>query len=76
MKDLVSRYRRHGESLLIEMKLNTLAQLFNSLDPSPFFEKDLDQDAEPGHQGGVDGGLPEHRIGRQVGDVAQTVELE
>ena len=46
MKDLVSRYRRHGESLLIEMKLNTLAQLFNSLDPSPFFEKDLDQDAE------------------------------
>ncbi len=46
MKDLVSRYRRHGESLLIEMKLNTLAQLFNSLDPSPFFEKDLDHDAE------------------------------
>lgn len=46
MKDLVSRYRRHGESLLIEMKLNTLAQLFNSLDPSPFLEKDLDDDAE------------------------------
>lgn len=46
MKDLVSRYRKHGESLLIEMKLSTLAQLFNSLDPSPFFEKDLDRDAE------------------------------
>ncbi len=46
MKDLSARYRRHGESLLIEMKLNTLAQLFNSLDPSPFLEKDLDDDAE------------------------------
>lgn len=46
MKDLSTRYRHHGESLLIEMKLNTLAQLFNSLDPSPFLEKDLDHDAE------------------------------
>lgn len=46
MKDLSARYRRHGESLLIEMKLSTLAQLFNSLDPSPFLEKDLDDDAE------------------------------
>lgn len=46
MKDLSTRYRRHGESLLIEMKLTTTAQLFNSLDPSPFLEKDLDDDAE------------------------------
>ncbi len=46
MKDLSSRYRRHGESLLIEIKLNDLMQLFNSLDPSPFLEKDLDDDAE------------------------------
>jgi hypothetical protein len=46
MTDLSARYRRHGESLLIEMKLSTLAQLFNSLDPSPFLEKDLDDDAE------------------------------
>jgi len=30
----------------IEVKLNRLGQLFNSLDPSPFHERDLDQDAE------------------------------
>lgn len=30
----------------IEMSLSRLAQLFNSLDPSPFHERDLDQDAE------------------------------
>jgi len=30
----------------IEVRLSTLRQLFNSLDPSPFHEKDLDADAE------------------------------
>jgi hypothetical protein len=30
----------------IELKLREVGQLFNSLDPSPFKEKDLDQDAE------------------------------
>jgi hypothetical protein len=30
----------------IEVNLSRLAQLFNSLDPSPFHERDLDQDAE------------------------------
>ena len=30
----------------IEIRLSTLQQLFNSLDPSPFHERDLDQDAE------------------------------
>ena len=30
----------------IELRLRELNQLFNSLDPSPFFEKDIDQDAE------------------------------
>ena len=30
----------------IEMRLSRLAQLFNSLDPSPFHERDLDHDAE------------------------------
>lgn len=43
--DLASRYRRHGESILIEIKLTTIMQLFNSLDPSPFHEKDLDDTA-------------------------------
>jgi len=30
----------------IEININRLSQLFNSLDPSPFHERDLDQDAE------------------------------
>jgi len=35
-------HKRH----LIELKLRDVSQLFNSMDPSPFQEKDLDQDAE------------------------------
>ena len=31
---------------VIELRLRDLAQLFNSLDPSPFLERDLDADAE------------------------------
>ncbi|MDX2306999.1 MAG: hypothetical protein NW216_02040 [Hyphomicrobium sp.] len=31
---------------LIEIRLHRLEQLFNSLDPSPFHERDLDDDAE------------------------------
>ncbi len=31
---------------VIELRLHELAQLFNSLDPSPFLERDLDADAE------------------------------
>ena len=30
----------------IEINLNRLSQLFNSLDPLPFHERDLDRDAE------------------------------
>src|SRR5262245_13899161 len=30
----------------IELNLSRLSQLFNSFDPSPFHERDLDQDAE------------------------------
>ncbi len=30
----------------IEMRLRNISQLFNSMDPSPFHEKDLDGDAE------------------------------
>jgi hypothetical protein len=33
-------------SNVIQLKLREVAQLFNSLDPSPFNEKDLDHDAE------------------------------
>jgi len=35
-----------GRAGLIEIKLSSVAQLFNSFDPSPFHEKDLDDDAE------------------------------
>jgi hypothetical protein len=38
--------RKDQPSHVIELKLRDLAQLFNSMDPSPFYEKDLDQDAE------------------------------
>jgi hypothetical protein len=31
---------------LIELKLHDINQLFNSMDPAPFYRKDLDQDAE------------------------------
>ena len=34
------------KSGLIELKLRDLSQFFNSMDPSPFHEKDLDHDAE------------------------------
>jgi hypothetical protein len=34
------------KSKRIELKLRDLGQLFNTMDPSPFLEKDLDQDAE------------------------------
>ncbi|HIJ07070.1 MAG: hypothetical protein XE11_1310 [Methanomicrobiales archaeon 53_19] len=30
----------------VELKISTVSQLFNSLDPSPFYEKELDTDAE------------------------------
>ncbi|MEG3438781.1 hypothetical protein V0288_16765 [Pannus brasiliensis CCIBt3594] len=45
MKKLESYYRREGETYLIEIKLKRLDQLFNSLDPSPFLARDLDENA-------------------------------
>jgi hypothetical protein len=39
-------FRHEGETILIEISLNQVAQLFNSFDPSPFHEKDLDDEAE------------------------------
>jgi len=35
-----------GQSNRIKLKVHDLNQLFNSMDPSPFIEKDLDDDAE------------------------------
>ncbi len=39
-------YRREDGFTLVEIKLTKIEQLFNSLDPSPFHEKDLDKAAE------------------------------
>jgi hypothetical protein len=44
--DPAGRYRQEDGVSLIEVRLNSLAQIFNSLDPSPFHDKDLDADAE------------------------------
>ncbi|GAB4355328.1 MAG: hypothetical protein Kow0073_12350 [Immundisolibacter sp.] len=43
---LAQRYRREGEVYLIELRLRELRALFNSLDPAPFLDKDLDDEAE------------------------------
>jgi len=40
------QYHKENGVSLIEMRLTNVQQLFNSLDPSPFHEKDLDEDAE------------------------------
>lgn len=36
----------HGKPRLIQLDLEEMSQLFNSLDPSPFIKRDMDQDAE------------------------------
>jgi hypothetical protein len=41
-----SVYRTDNGSIVIELVLRNVMQLFNSLDPSPFHEKELDPDAE------------------------------
>lgn len=46
MHEISSHYRREGDAILIEIRLANVMQLFNSLDPSPFHEKDLDREAE------------------------------
>jgi hypothetical protein len=43
--DFTSHYRVEGGVALIEVSVAHLRQLFNSLDPAPFLEKELDDDA-------------------------------
>lgn len=38
--------REHGHAHTIKLKLHYMSQLFNSMAPSPFVEKDLDDDAD------------------------------
>jgi hypothetical protein len=39
------RYRSHKGTVFIDLKLRQLSQLFDSRDPSPFVERDLDDNA-------------------------------
>lgn len=46
-KGIISTRKIHGEeSALVQLRLRDLSQLFNSMDPSSFIDKDLDADAE------------------------------
>lgn len=38
--------KERGQAYYISLRLRDMSQLFNSMDPSPFMEKDLDDDAE------------------------------
>jgi len=49
------------EPARIELRLRELAQLFNSMDPSPFVDRDLDRDAEEF----ILGWAREHPTGRE-----------
>lgn len=46
MQDFPTAYRQEQGVHLIEIRLTSLEQLFNSLDPAPFHSKDLDSTAE------------------------------
>ena len=39
-------YREQNGKLLIELELHSIMQIFNSFDPAPFHEKELDANAE------------------------------
>jgi len=44
-RQLKSAYRHDGDWVLVDIKLKTLTQLYNTFDPSPFHERDLDDAA-------------------------------
>jgi len=46
MVDIESLYKKDNGLILIEIKLSSVMQLFNSFDPAPFHEKELDSAAE------------------------------
>jgi len=45
-RDLESMYHKKDGRVLIEIKLASVIQHFNSFDPAPFYEKEIDTDAE------------------------------
>lgn len=54
----------------IEMKLRDMGQLFNTMDPSPFHEKDLDHDAEEY----IEGTAAEIPVGKPISLVIRLAE--
>jgi hypothetical protein len=46
VRDIESMYHKKDGRVLIEIKLNSIIQLFNSFDPAPFYEKEIDTEAE------------------------------
>jgi hypothetical protein len=46
MADIESLYKKEDGRILIEIKLSSVMQIFNSFDPAPFHEKELDSAAE------------------------------
>jgi hypothetical protein len=46
MADIESLYKKENGRIVIEIILSSVAQLFNSFDPAPFHEKELDSAAE------------------------------
>jgi hypothetical protein len=46
MEEIESLYKNENGTILIEIKLSSIIQLFNSFDPAPFREKELDSAAE------------------------------
>jgi hypothetical protein len=46
MDNIESLYRKVDGKILLEIKLTSIMQLFNSFDPAPFHEKELDSAAE------------------------------
>jgi hypothetical protein len=46
LDEIESAYRKVDGKILIEIKLSSIMQLFNSFDPAPFHEKELDSAAE------------------------------
>ena len=42
MPDIESHYKKQDGRILIEITLSSVLQLFNSYDPAPFHEKELD----------------------------------
>ncbi|MDD5675427.1 MAG: hypothetical protein PHC61_14750 [Chitinivibrionales bacterium] len=46
MRKIESIFRKEDGAFLIEIRLTELKQFFNTFDPSPFHDKDIDDDAE------------------------------